>query len=485
MSVGHKVGILARYLWRREGGYRELLVVAIPLVLSTASWTIQHFVDRMFLTWHSQEAIAAVLPSGILSFTLLSVFLGTASYVGTFIAQYEGAGQRERVGPIIWQGMYVAVVGGLIHLMLIPLSKPIFDLIGHSADIRGHETTYFRILCWAAFATIACSSMGGFYSGRGKTWPILWVNVGATVVNTISNYVLIFGKWGFPEMGVGGAALGTVLSQYFSLAVYVVLLRRRRHNETYNTMSAKRFRPALFLRLLRFGLPSGLQFFIDIAGIAVFTLLVGRLGKIAAAATSIAFNINMLAFMPMIGIGIAVSVLVGKYQGMERPRLSARSVWSGFAICMIYMSSVAAAYVLLPWVFIAPYATHADRETFEPVRKLTVRLLQFVALYSVFDTLNIIFASGLKGAGDTFFVMVMVGVVSVVSLILPCIVFLMLLDGGIYAAWVILTVYVIVLGFAFLGRFLGGRWRTMKVIEERPPTLPATLPPAPGPEIEP
>ncbi|NOZ21255.1 MAG: MATE family efflux transporter [Planctomycetes bacterium] len=477
--------MLARYLWRREGGYGELLVIAIPLVLSTSSWTIQRFVDRMFLTWYSQEAIAAVLPAGILSFSLLSVFLGTAAYVGTFVAQYHGAGQKEQVGAVIWQGMYIALLGGIFHLMLIPFSQMIFDLIGHAQELRCHEVPYFRILRWSAFASIACSSMGGFYSGRGRTWPILWVNVSATVVNTICNYVLIFGKCGFPRMGVSGAALGTVISQYVSLAVYVVLLSQREHNKTYRTMRSRSFRPALFLRLLRFGLPNGLQFFIDIAGITVFTLLIGRLGKIPAAATAIAFNINMLAFMPMIGIGIGVSVTVGKYQGMGRPHLSARSVWSGFTICILYMSSMAAAYIFLPWVFIAPFATHADPRTFGPVRDLTTRLLQFVALYSVFDTLNIIFASGLKGAGDTLFVMIMVGIVSVVSLIIPSFIFLLLLGWGIYTAWLILTVYVTILGFAFLARFLRGSWRAMKVIEERPPSLPATLPPSPGPELDP
>ncbi len=96
--------------WRCEGGYREVLAIAIPLILSTGAWGIQHFVDRMFLTWYSPEAIAAAMPAGILNFTIMSLFLGTAGYVSTFVAQYHGASRCERIGPILWQGMYVAIM---------------------------------------------------------------------------------------------------------------------------------------------------------------------------------------------------------------------------------------------------------------------------------------------------------------------------------------------------------------------------------------
>ena len=81
--------------WKSDGGYREVLVVAIPLILSTATWSIQHFVDRMFLTWYSPETIAAAMPAGMLNFTIISIFMGTAGYVSTFVAQYYGAKQYQ------------------------------------------------------------------------------------------------------------------------------------------------------------------------------------------------------------------------------------------------------------------------------------------------------------------------------------------------------------------------------------------------------
>lgn len=471
--------------WRCEGGYREVLAIAIPLILSTGAWGIQHFVDRMFLTWYSPEAIAAAMPAGILNFTIMSLFLGTAGYVSTFVAQYHGASRYERIGPILWQGMYVAIIGGIVHLLLIPLAGPVFRFVAHGELVQQYETIYFQVLCLGAAPAIASSAMSGFFSGRGKTLPIMVVNILATAVNLIMDYVLIFGNWGFPELGIKGAAIATVISASFSLLAYLVLLSRRAYDQRYHTLRGWRFKSSLFVRLMRFGLPSGVQFFLDVAGFTVFLLLVGRLGTNALAATNIAFNINSLAFMPMIGFGIAVSVLVGQHLGKDHPDLAVKSAYSGFHLTFLYMGTVAALYVLVPDLFLRPFAAQADVERFVTIREMTVILLRFVAVYSLFDTMNIIFASAIKGAGDTRYVMFMILVVSSLVLVIPSYVALVLFHAGIYVAWTIASIYISVLGIAFLFRFLGGKWKSMRVIEEVSPSLPPALPEVPITEFEP
>ena len=469
--------------WHREAGYRQVLIMAIPLILSTGAWSVQHFVDRMFLTWYAPETIAAAMPAGMLNFTVMSLFLGTAGYVSTFVAQYHGSGGRERIGPILWQGMYIAGIGGIVHLGLIPLAKPVFGLVGHEAAIQQNEIMYFQMLCLGAAPAIASSAMAGFFSGRGRTWPVMWVTVSATAVNLIMDYALIFGRWGFPELGIRGAGIATVISAFFSCAIYLILIFRSTHARQYHTHSWRLDR-ALFARLIRFGFPNGAQFFMDIAGFTIFILLMGRLGTTALAATNIAFNINSLAFMPMIGFGISVSVLVGQYLGKGRPDLAERSVYSGFHLTFLYMSTIAALYVLTPNLFLRPFAARADAERFAEIREMTIVLLRFVAVYSVFDTLNIIFAAGIKGAGDTRYVMVMIFSISLLVLVVPSYVVLVVLHKGIYAGWTLASAYIILLGFAFLLRFLGGKWKSMRVIEEVSPSLPSTWPEAPIPELE-
>ena len=168
-----KIFVFIADRWKREGGYKELLVLSFPLILSTSTWSIQHFVDRMFLSWYSAETIAASMPAGMLNFTITGIFIGTASFVSTFVAQYYGARQSDRIGRIVWQGFYVGIAGGIVILLLIPFAGHIFNFFGHAPAVRNYEIVYFRILCTGAAPAIAVSSFSGFFSGRGKPWPVM------------------------------------------------------------------------------------------------------------------------------------------------------------------------------------------------------------------------------------------------------------------------------------------------------------------------
>ena len=464
MRPGNLPGYLTNR-WSCENGYRQVFVVAIPLVLSMGSYTIQHLVDRVFLVWYSEEAIAAALPAGALNFALISLFMGTAGYISTFVAQYHGAGRYERIGPAVWQGLYVAAIGGAIIIAVVPLGEILFRFIGHETTVQEQEIVYFRVLCIGSAAPIASAALAGFFSGRGRTWPIMWANAIATPVNVVMDYALIFGNLGFPELGIKGAAIATVVSSCTILLTYLVLLSRRSYNQRYHTIGGWRFDRPLFGRLMRFGLPNGIQFFLDVAGFTAFILFMGRLGTTALAATNIAFNISTLAFMPMIGFGIAVSVLVGQSLGRERPDLAERAVYSTVHLTFLYMTTLAAMYLVIPGLFLRPFEVRADPESFESVRVVAVVALRFVAVYSLFDTLNIVFASALKGAGDTRFIMVVIIIASTFVLAIPSFVALVLLGAGIYTGWSIVSAFVVVMGCTFLVRFLRGNWKSMRVIE--------------------
>jgi MATE family multidrug resistance protein len=437
--------------------------------LSTATWSVQHFVDRMFLSWYCPEAIAAAMPAGMLYFSMISIFMGTAGYATTFVAQYYGSGRYHRIGPVLWQGVYISLLGGLVLLAAIPFAGPVFKLVGHSPLVQQNEVIYFEILCLGGGAYIASYVLSGFFSGRGKTWPVMWVNIFTTVVNLVLDYALIFGHWGFPAMGVRGAAIATVAAGVFSVLVFFALLSSSKIDNTYHTLRGWRLQKDLLVRLLRFGFPSGVQFFLEMAGFTGFVLVVGRLGTASLAATNIAFNINTLAFMPMIGCGIAISVLVGQYVGAGKADLAQSAVYSGFHMTFVYMVSIAAAYVLVPDIFVAPFALQADPQGFGEIYRYSVILLRFVAVYSVFDTMNIIFCSAIKGAGDTRYVMSVTIALSVGILIVPVYLSVVVFESGLLVAWVFATAYVTLLGVTFYLRFLGGKWKSMRVIEPRVP----------------
>jgi multidrug resistance protein, MATE family len=448
--------------------------MSIPLILSTSAWSIQHFVDRMFLTWYSPEAVAAAMPAGLVNFAVSTIFAGTAGYVNTFVAQYHGAGRPERIGPSLWQGLYVALIGGVFLMALAPLAEPLFTFIGHEPAVREGEIAFFQILSLGSVFPLAAGALSSFFSGRGENWPVTWVNFLATAVNCLFNWLLTFGNAGFPRLGIRGSAIATVIAGFVAFAAFALLAFRPANDRRYLTLRGWRLDSALFARLIRFGLPSGVQFFLDVAGFTAFLLMIGRLGTAELAATNIAFNVNTLAFMPMIGCGIAVSVLVGQYLGENEPDLAERSAYSGFHVTMLYMSAIALAYVLIPGVFIAPYAAHADAGSFAVIAETVRVLLRFVALYSIFDTMTIVFSSAVKGAGDTRFVMVVIGGVSIGVLVVPSYVALITFGAGLDVGWIIVTTYIIALGFAFYLRFASGRWRSMRVIE--PHLLPEASP---------
>lgn len=454
--------------WKRDGGYKEILVLSFPLILSTSTWAIQHFVDRMFLSWYSAETIAASMPAGMLNFMIMSLFIGTASFAGTFVAQYYGAGQFEKIGKIVWQGFYVGLAGGLVHLFLIPFAGHIFNFAGHAPEIRGYEIVYFRILCLGAVPAIASSSFSGFFSGRGRPWPVMWISCAQTAINLVLDYCMIFGRWGFPEMGIAGAAIATVISAFSAFAVYLLLLRKKEFGKFFGLQGVKKFDAALFSRLMHFGLPNGIQFFIDTAGFAIFIMLMGRLGVLELAASNIAFNINTLAFMPMIGVGIAVSILVGQNLGRNDADTAERSVYSGFHLTFIYMAAIALLYVAVPDIFIRPFAPRIYPGDFENIHRMAVVLLRFIAFYCLFDTMNIIFLSALRGAGDTRYTMKMIIIASTFILIIPAYVVIILLERNVFYAWFIATAYITILGFSFLFRFMKGKWKHMRVIEHVP-----------------
>ena len=451
--------------WSCPGGYKEFLVIAIPLILSTSSLALQEFVDRMFLAWYSPETVAAAMPAGLLHLAITGLFIGTASYTGTFVAQYYGAKTYHKIGPSVWQGVYFSIIGAVVIFSLIPFTPDIFAVFGHDQIVQEHETIFFQVLCFGSFPMIASAAMSGFYAGLGKTWPLMFVNLFSTSVTVFLDYCLIFGNLCFPEMGIKGAGIATVSSGLCSVICFSILILRHHESEKYNIRSGWRFDLGLLKRLIKFGLPAGIQFFIDLSGFTLFILLVGKLGTESLAATNIAFNINMIAFLPMIGSGIAISVLVGQYIGAENPKLAEKSVYSSYHITFIYMGITALSFVLFPHVFADLFISKSrSSQEMEVILPVTIMLLRFVAFYSFFDSASIIFSCAVRGAGDTIFVMI-VSIFSIIALAFPTYIAVYWLEAGLNTCWVIATVYISALSFVYYIRFKQGRWKKMRVIE--------------------
>jgi MATE family multidrug resistance protein len=427
--------------------------------------------------------------------------------------------------------LLVALAGGTLVLLLLPFSRAIFSLIGHDPEVAELEAVYFDTLVFSTMPMLAMTAASGFFGGLGRTWVVCVINVVASVVNIVLDYAMIFGHWGFPEWGIAGAGWATAIAYVVGAVLAIVLVYLADDGGRYGVRKASPesvhqvARPEsakgvadeadrngsnsttpfadsgrathrswisvdvdLIRRLFRFGGPSGLMFLIEIAAWTWFELLVGRIGTAELAATNVAFNINMVAFLPMLGLCMAAQILTGQRLGENRPDLAERSTWSAFWLAFVYTAAIGIGFLLVPNLFIAPFRWGADGATAAitavpsataDLAEMVVTLLRFVAVYMLFDMGLNIFASALRGAGDTRFVMGAMLAVAVGVLVVPSYLAIAWWGGGIYSAWCLVTAYVIALGAVFFWRFQGGVWRSMRVIESSVvETEPATCEPA-------
>ncbi|MDK1032588.1 MAG: MATE family efflux transporter, partial [Planctomycetia bacterium] len=448
------------------------------------SFTVMRVMDRVFLSKYSEDAFAAGLPSGILSFTVMSFFVGTAAYVSTFVAQYHGAGRPERIGAAVWQGIYFACIASVLIVCVYPFAGMIFRAVNHGPDIMELETQYFRILILGGGFMILSVALSGFYTGRGKTLILMLVNILGNGLNIGLNYCLIFGKFGFPELGIRGAAIATVISRALIAAILLALIFLPKNRHAYGTARHWRFDGDLFKRLLRFGSPAGLAFVIDMAAFSSFVLIVGRLGKAAMTGTAAAFTINLMSFMPMFGIGIAVMTLVGRFIGRNEIHLAKRVTRCGFHLALGYGLIIVTLYLAIPRVLLAMFAhdPNLSAEFFE----LGTRLLRYMMFFCLLDAVYIVYASAIKGAGDTRFVMWVVALLSFTVWVIPTYVCLEILKLGIEYAFFFAVLYGGVSVLIFYLRYRGGKWESMRIIEA---AAPPTVPPVPdiageGPVID-
>lgn len=447
------------------GSWRELLTVAWPLVVSSGSLTLMYVTDRMFLARLSTDALAAGMPASFLHWTLISLFMGTASYVNAFVAQYDGAGRKDRAAAAVWQGVYFAIAASILLLPCGFFAGGIFQWLDHPPEVAVLEAEYFSVMCFGTAPILLSTALAGFYTGRGRSVAVMWANVAGAGANVVLGYCLIFGWGPFPAWGMRGAAVATVLANLLVAAVYVVLIGRDARRAGYPLWEMRRFDRELFGRLLRFGLPSGVHLFVDVACWAVFLHFVSQLGKTELAATNLAFNLNSLVFVPLLGIGTAVMTITGQRIGEERPELAVRTTWRAIALAEGYTLLCAIVYLALPDLILLPYERGNPNADFEAVRAMVVPLLSFVVIYSAFDGLAVIFGSAIRGAGDTRFVLLTTLFCGVFVMVIPTYLVTQKYGLGLDGAWWVATTFVLLMGSTLFARFQTGKWKRMRVIE--------------------
>lgn len=451
----------------RKEKWKEILALAWPLIIANSFWNLQLTIDRVYLGNYSTEALGATITVMGVFWTPMALLQQTSAYLMTFVAQYFGANQKRMIGPAIWQSIYVAVAGGLMFLLLIPISNAVFEFIGHSNTLIALEVEYFDSICYSALPSALVAAASSFFTGLGNTRTVIGINAVGLVVNVILDYFFIFGKWGFPAMGVAGAGYATVLANWAS-AIYAFYIVFQRKNESeYAVFSGWRFNMDLMKRYIRYGVPSGMQWALEGLAFTVFLIFIGRMsnGDAALASSSIVVTIMMLGILPAMGMAQAVSVLVGQHLGAKQPELAEEAAWSGYQVALMYIAGISCTYLLFPGFYLSWFRNENNMALWDQVSYMVPFLLIYISVFSFFDTTNLVFSFSLKGAGDTKFVTIVALLLPWPLMVAPTI-FMKDWAGAVYWAWGAASIFSAVQSLVFLRRFIGGKWKSMSVIHD-------------------
>ncbi|MGC8603510.1 MAG: MATE family efflux transporter [Desulfomonilaceae bacterium] len=460
-----KKNAISGFINNKLDGCAEVLHVSIPLILSTSSLTVALFVDRLMLSWHSVNAVAAATPGGITYFTICCFFQGVAQYTNTLVAQCHGAGDRSGCSKAVWQGVWFSAFSLPLILFCVPLGRWVLGNTGHETDIIALEKEYFTILMFSGVSLPLNAALSSFFSGRGQTSYVLIGNLIGNIGNVALDYLLIFGKFGFPELGIKGAGIATAATNFIPAVYWTCIFLGSRYQAIYRTRKSASLDSRILKALLKFGLPAGAQFFLDVGSFTAFVLIVGRLGSIDLAATNIALSIETLSFLPMVGMSIATSSIVGEYIGRKRPDIAQKRVMCALNLALLYTGLIAIFFWIAPDLLMRLFRPYQQTVSdFNMLLNKGVILIRIIGAYTLFDTVFIIFNGALKGAGDTKFTMWAQIVIAWIFFVPPVYIMTKYLGMGIFTAWIWMLIYVIFIGTVFWLRFRSGHWKTISVL---------------------
>ncbi|MCC6511951.1 MAG: MATE family efflux transporter [Pirellulaceae bacterium] len=454
--------------WFSDWGPGPLIALALPLFISTGFTSIMLFTDRTLLFyWDKTNSASAAMGAGTFYWALMCLPTGMLSYLSAFVSQYIGAGRPERVVVAYRHALRLAWLMVPLLMIAFVLADFPFWFFEHNSTMQSLESTYLRTLIVGGIAVLFYSAQSGLMTGLGYTGWVLVVDAICTLINLVLTYILIFGFGPIPSLGVMGAGMATGIAFWLKLPIAAYIIRRQPAlHRASRAEQPTPWEPAMLRRLIAYGAPAGLQMLAESAAFTVIMLQVGRLGGLPMTATTLALGLNVLAFVPMMGLGIGVGVLVGKHVLERRIDLAQRTVTCAIGLSVLYTGSCAILLGFFP-EFVTRIYSIGSTERFEDIRPLLMPILQVIAVYCVLDGFQIVFVGAIKGAGDTWFVLGATAVVGfgMVGLGLLC---EQLYGASLMLWWYIIAAWVFAMAIAFGWRYWQGKWKTMQVIEHTP-----------------
>ena len=373
-----------------------MLSLAFPVVMAELGWMTMGLVDTLMVGRLSPEAIGAV-GIGTSLFMGVCIFgMGLLLGLDTLVSHAFGASRVDDCHRWLLHGVALSLL----------LSAPITGIVlalsaalggwGLHPDVLRLTQPYLDVLAWSIPPLLLYASFRRYLQGMGVVRPVMIALVLANILNVFVNWLLIFGRLGAPAMGVRGSAWATVCARVVMAGVLLGVILYREHGRRPGLFETSlRIEPSRMRQLLALGLPAAGQVTLEVGVFAAATALAGRLAPASLAAHQIAINLAAFTFMVPLGVASAGAVRVGQAVGRRDPAGAARSGWTAILFGALFMSSAAAAFLIVPRTLISAFTSDAT------VVAIGVSLLFVGAVFQLFDGLQGVATGVLRGLGDT------------------------------------------------------------------------------------
>jgi MATE family multidrug resistance protein len=384
--------------------FKYNLKLASPIILGMLGHTFVSFVDNVMVGQLGAVELAAVSLGNSFVFVAMSLGIGFSTAITPLVAEADSERNFTKGKSIFKHGFFLCTVLGLLLFLMLLLAKPLMYVMDQPEEVVELAIPYLDLVAFSLVPLIVFQAFKQFSDGLSLTKYPMYATILANVLNVAINYVLIFGKFGFPEMGIVGAAVGTLVSRFVMLFHLWWLLAKRDKSKAYVT-NIKFFKLSKepFKKLINLGLPSAMQMFFEVGIFTAAIWLSGTLGANAQAANQIALNLSSMTFMVAMGLSVAAMIRVGNQKGLKDFRALKRIAESIFLVGFVFAVVFALFFVIfhtaLPDLYVDLDDPANAVDTAEVV-KIAATLLLAAAVFQITDSIQVIALGALRGLQD-------------------------------------------------------------------------------------
>ena len=378
--------------------------LAAPVMLGMLGHTFVSFVDNIMVGQIGTAELAAVSLGNSFMFVAMSVGIGFSTAITPLIAEADSADNFDQAKSTFKHGLFLCTVLGIVLFLGVFLAKPLMYLMKQPEEVVELAIPYLDLAAFSLIPLIVFQALKQFSDGMSMTRYPMYATLIGNIINVIINYLLIFGKFGFPELGIVGAAYGTVISRFIMLVyLWWLLANKERTRALVTNIKFFVLEKLMLQKLINLGAPSAMQMLFEVAIFTAAIWLSGLLGKNAQAANQIALNLSTMTFMVAMGLSVASMIRVGNQKGLQKFKELRRIAFSIFLLGILLAIFFGAVFFLfhksLPKIYVdlTDVTNYADNLE---VVSIASQLLFAAAIFQISDTIQVVVLGALRGLQD-------------------------------------------------------------------------------------